>query len=231
MFESILKKGLEGGIILAGKEVIMILLVTLGLGLVLSIVYIFTNRKRGFGSSFPTTLIILPLVVSIVLMLVGNNLASAFALAGVFTLVRFRSEPGDPRDITYIFATVAAGLASGMGFIGYAFIATMTVSIVLLLLHVLRFGETSNRMMKLKVLVPEDLNYEDAFDDIFETYDVQFMLDKVRTAEFGTVYELVYRIKIPKQTSSKSLIDELRTRNGNLMITLIQSEHFSTKGM
>lgn len=91
------------------QTAIIVTAVALGLGILLSIVYIFTHRKNGYLASMPTTLIVLPVVVATVIMLVGTNFASAFALAGVFTLIRFRSEPGDPKDISYIFASVAAG--------------------------------------------------------------------------------------------------------------------------
>ena len=116
------------------KSALIVTLVALFLGLFLSVIYIFTHRKSGYMASMPTTLIVLPVVVSTVIMLVGTNYASAFALAGVFTLIRFRSEPGDPKDISYIFATVSAGLCAGMGFVVYAAI----IGLVLYYLGILK---------------------------------------------------------------------------------------------
>ena len=173
-----------------GKS-LLVLLITFILGTVLSIVYIFSHRKTGYLSSMPTTLIVLPIVVATVIMLVGTNYASAFALAGVFTLIRFRSEPGDPKDISYIFASVAAGLCAGMGFIVYAIIICAVISAILLAIYVTKYGEPKKTDLKLKILIPEDLNYERAFDDIFAEFGVKAYLDKVRTADFGTIYELI----------------------------------------
>ena len=210
---------------------LLVLLITFVLGTVLSVVYIFTHRKVGYLSSMPTTLIILPIVVATVIMLVGTNYASAFALAGVFTLIRFRSEPGDPKDISYIFASVAAGLCSGMGFIVYAIIICAVLSVILLLIYFTSYGEPKKTDLKLKILIPEDLNYEHAFDEIFAQFGVKAYLDKVRTADFGTIYELIYHLKVNQTFSQKEFIDKLRTRNGNLNITLTLSDNAYTKNV
>ena len=177
----------------------------------------------------PTTIIVLPVVVSTVIMLVGTNYASAFALAGVFTLIRFRSEPGDPKDISYIFATVSAGLCCGMGFVVYAAIIAAVIGAILLVIYFLKYGEPRKTDLRLKILVPEDLNYEDAFIDLFEKYNVKAHLDKVKTADFGTIYELVYRLDVPQNFKQKEFIDDLRTRNGNLNIILTLADNLYTK--
>jgi hypothetical protein len=179
--------------------------------------------------SMPTTLIVLPVVVSTVIMLVGTNYASAFALAGVFTLIRFRSEPGDPKDISYIFAIVSAGLCCGMGFVLYAVAICVLLGIILLVLYFIKYGEVKKTDLKLKVLIPEDLNFEHAFDDIFTKYNVKAALDKVKTADFGTIYELIYRLNVPADFKQKEFIDELRTRNGNLNIILTLTDNLYTK--
>jgi hypothetical protein len=211
------------------EAAIVVTLVSLGLGVFLSLIYLFTHRKNGFMPSMPTTLIILPVVVSTVIMLVGTNYASAFALAGVFTLIRFRSEPGDPKDISYIFAIVSAGLCCGMGFVLYAVAICLLLGVILLVLYFLKFGEVKKTNLKLKILIPEDLNFENAFDDIFTKYNVKAALDKVKTADFGTIYELVYRLNVPTDFKQKEFIDELRTRNGNLNIILTLTDNLYTK--
>ena len=211
------------------EAAIVVTLVSLGLGVFLSLIYLFTHRKNGFMPSMPTTLIILPVVVSTVIMLVGTNYASAFALAGVFTLIRFRSEPGDPKDISYIFAIVSAGLCCGMGFVLYAVAICVLLGIILLVLYFIKYGEVKKTDLKLKVLIPEDLNFEHAFDDIFTKYNVKAALDKVKTADFGTIYELVYRLNVPTDFKQKEFIDELRTRNGNLNIILTLTDNLYTK--
>lgn len=211
------------------ENAIIVTAVALLLGVFLSIIYILTHRKSGYLASMPTTLIVLPVVVSTVIMLVGTNYASAFALAGVFTLIRFRSEPGDPKDISYIFATVSAGLCCGMGFILYAAIICVVIGIILIVVYLLKYGEPRKTDLKLKILVPEDLNYEDAFNDVFTEYGVKAHLDKVKTADFGTIYELVYRLEVPKDFKQKEFIDKLRTRNGNLNIILTLTDNLYTQ--
>jgi hypothetical protein len=211
------------------ERAIIVTLVTLALGVFLSIIYIFTHRKSGYLQSMPTSLIVLPVVVSTVIMLVGTNYASAFALAGVFTLIRFRSEPGDPKDISYIFAIVSAGLCCGMGFVLYAVAICVLLGIILLVLYFIKYGEVKKTDLKLKVLIPEDLNFEHAFDDIFTKYNVKAALDKVKTADFGTIYELIYRLNVPADFKQKEFIDELRTRNGNLNIILTLTDNLYTK--
>lgn len=233
-FESIFKYetiGTDRRIVIDTQIALIILGLALLLGAVLSFVYIYTHRKTGYQHSMPTTLIILPVVVATVLMLVGTNYASAFALAGVFTLVRFRSEPGDPKDISYIFASVAAGLCTGMGYVWYGILVVAVLSLILLTVYFTQFGEPKSTQLKLKILVPEDLNYEHAFDDIFINHKVKAHLDRVRTADFGTVYELVYRLEVSRNFSQKELIDELRTRNGNLNISLTLFDNYYTRSV
>ena len=229
IFEFIDKPQVDMEINLTIKSAIIVTAVALVLGVILSIVYIFIHRKNGYLPSMPTTLIVLPVVVSTVIMLVGTNFASAFALAGVFTLIRFRSEPGDPKDISYIFASVAAGLCAGMGFVLYAVVICCLISVILTVVYLLKYGEPKKTDLRLKILVPEDLNYEDAFNDIFEKYNVKAHLDKVKTADFGTIYELVYRLNVPADFKQKDFIDDLRTRNGNLNILLTLTENLYTK--
>ncbi len=221
----------QGLIEVTMQKALLVLAISLVLGFVLSVVYIFTHRKAGYLASMPTTLIILPVVVATLLMLVGTNYASAFALAGIFTLIRFRSEPGDPKDISYIFASVAVGLCCGMGFVVYAAIIGVILSAILLAIYFTRYGEPKKTDLKLKILVPEDLNYEHAFDDIFENFGVKAYLDKVRTADFGTIYELIYHLKVAAGFNQKEFIDKLRTRNGNLNITLTLSDNAYTKNV
>ena len=207
----------------------MVLGTALLLGILLSVVYIITHRKIGYTNSMTTTLIVLPIVVATVIMVVGTNYASAFALAGVFTLVRFRSEPGDPKDISYIFATVSAGLCAGMGFVWYSVVICLVLCAILLVIYFTKYGEIKKTDLKLKILVPEDLNYEDAFNDIFTKYNVKACLDKVKTADFGTIYELVYRLSVPNDFNQKQFIDDLRTRNGNLNIILTLTDNLYTR--
>ncbi len=202
---------------------IFILVSSLFSGIVVSLIYLFTHKKENFNYSMPVTLMVLPIVVSLVLSLVGDNVAGAFSLMGVFSLIRFRSEQGSLKDIAYIFISVACGLAMGLGYVAYGAVVCIFLSVVLLLASLIKFGEPKKNRLKLRIIVPENLNYEDAFDDILEKYTNGYYLDKVRTTDFGTMFELSYMIIVPKDFCQKNFIDELRCRNSNLNITLTLS--------
>ncbi len=193
------------------------------LGLIISIAYIQTNKKRGYSSNFPITLIMLPVIIAIIILLVGNNIATAFSLAGAFSIIRFRSAPGDPKDIAYVFFTLAVGLTCGMGYIGYAIIFTIILCSLMIILDIIKFGMSKSKTMQLKITVPEDLNYEDAFHEILTNYTNSFHIENIRTRDFGALFELTYKINLKEDGNQKKFIDDLRCRNGNLNINLTLS--------
>lgn len=201
-------------------NIIWVLLTSTVLGTVLSTIFVLTHRKTVYDHSFAMTLLLLPLVVSIIIMLVSNNLARAFSLAGVFALVRFRTALTDSRDIAYILGAVGIGLASAMGYLGYALIITGFISLLLLLLHYLKIDKDHSNHAKLKIIIPENLNYANAFDDIFKEHLMSHQLQKVKTTDFGTMFELTFLIKMRPNIDQKKFLDQLRVRNGNLSITL-----------
>ena len=190
------------------------------LGILISVVYMKTNQKSNLSSGFSTTLIMLPVIISIIILLVGNNVARAFSLAGAFSIIRFRSAPGDPKDIAYIFFTLAIGLTCGMGYIAYGFLFTLIISAVMIGLHITKFTEPKDKTMQLKITIPEDLNYEGIFEDILNSYTNYYNIQRVKTRDFGSLFELTYIINLKHNINQKSFIDELRCRNGNLNITL-----------
>jgi hypothetical protein len=203
-------------------KVLIILLVATANGAVVSLLYAFTHRKTVYDHAFNTTLLLLPLIVSVIIMLVSNNIARAFSLAGVFTLVRFRTTISDTRDITFVFSTVAIGLAMGMGYITYAVIITAFIMGVLLLISFLKLDEVKDNNAKLKIIIPESLNYIGAFDDVFKTYTTYARLRKVKTTDFGTTFELTYIINMRSDVNQKLFLDAIRVINGNLNIILTQ---------
>ena len=152
--------------------------------------------------------------------MVGSNIARAFSLAGAFSIIRFRSTPGDPKDISYVFFTMAAGLACGAGLLGYAIVFTILLCVFMLILCKINFGERKSSVKVLKIVIPEDLDYQGVFDDIFETYTIDSELDKVKTTNLGTLYELIYIVTLKNSINEKKFMDALRCRNGNLNITL-----------
>lgn len=202
--------------------VLIVLISTTILGALLSLALAYIRRKEGYDRSFVVTLLLLPLIISIIIMLVSDNIARAFSLAGVFTLVRFRTTITDTKDITFVFSTVAIGLATGMGYIGYAMIITAFIILILLLIYVFKIDEIKDNHAKLKIVVPESLNYVGAFDEVLKKYCAYAKLRKVKTTDFGTTFELTYNINLFSGVNQKSFIDDLRVINGNLNIILTQ---------
>ena len=190
-------------------------LTSLLLGVGIALVGMFRSRST---QSFAVTLAILPAVVQLVIMLVNGNLGAGVAVAGAFGLVRFRSAPGTAREIGVLFLAMAIGLAAGMGFVGLAVLAFVIISAVLLLLTAVRFGQPAPAERALKITIPENLDYEGLFDDLFAKYTRTHTLVRVKTSNMGTMYELEYRIILPQDSIPKEFIDALRCRNGNLNI-------------
>lgn len=137
-----------------------------------------------------------------------------------FSIIRFRSTMGDPKDIAYIFFTMAVGLALGVGFIGYAVFFAVILCLILLVLDKLHYGNRKNAVKTLKILLPENMDYEGRFDDIFEKYTISYDIRRVKTVDLGSLFEVVYDITMKKDASEKNLIDEIRCRNSNLSITI-----------
>ncbi len=202
------------------SNILIVIGTSIILGLAICLTYIKTHKKEGYVPSFTITLIMLPVIISIIILLVGNNVARAFSLAGAFSIIRFRSAPGDPKDISYIFFTLAVGLASGMGFIGYAVLFTIILCLVMIIIDITKFASPKSKGLELKITVPENLNYEGVFEDILEKYTVNWNLARVRTRDFGSLFELSYRVSMKPEENTKKFIDELRCRNGNLNIIL-----------
>lgn len=187
--------------------------ILLGLGTALLCMY-----KSRYSQSFVVTLAMLPAVVQIVIMMVNGNIGAGVAVAGAFSLVRFRSAPGTAREIGMIFLAMAIGLATGMGYVVLAALFFVIMAAFSLLLTVTRFGAGKANERELKITIPENLDYDDLFDDLFHKYTVSAELDRVKTTNMGTLYELHYRIILKSDRVPKEFIDELRCRNGNLNI-------------
>ncbi len=190
------------------------------LGFISALIYIYTQRKKGEDTGLSISLVLVPATVTLIVMLTGNSIARAFTLAGAFSLVRYRSNPATPTDIAYIFLSLGIGLACGMGYIAYAALFAVIMLAVILLIFATGFGMPKTRDLKLKILVPENLNFEGAFDDILDSYASSYRLTRVKTSDFGTLFELQFLLKLKKGTDKKEFLDKLRTRNGNLNISL-----------
>lgn len=169
---------------------------------------------------YAVTLALLPAVVELVIMLVNGNIGAGLGVAGAFGLVRFRSAPGTARDILLLFFAVAIGLATGMGYVLLAGLFFLLVGAVLLILMCSRFGSDDKAQRTLRVQIPESLDYDGLFDDLFAQYTSAASLEKVKTANLGTVYELEYTLTLRGEQAPKAFLDALRCRNGNLNVSL-----------
>ncbi len=190
------------------------------IGFLISLVYIFCHRKEGYSQSYVFTIIMLPTIVSLILLLI-NTTAGALSLAGAFTLVRFRSVPGDPKDIAYIFFSMAAGVACGIGYIGFAVVFFLVLGVVMFVLSEMNFGGCKTRHMTLKITIPENLDYQGVFDPVLSRYTRFHKLRRVKTTNFGTLFELIYSVDVSEDIDQKKFIDELRALNGNMTINLV----------
>lgn len=214
-FESILP---ETG--LTVSSVMACILTSVLLGFLVSTVYMLSDSKKKYSANFAITLVVLPILVSLIIMLVGSDYARAFSVAGAFTLIRFRSVPGDSRDITSVFFAMGVGLAAGMGYLSLAITMTILVGIIYVALMRSPYARNGSEKKMLRITIPENLNYEDTFDEIFQEFTSRTDLDRVRTTNLGALYELTYTVIMKPQTSQKDFIDKLRCRNGNLNIIL-----------
>lgn len=189
--------------------------VSLALGIGTALISKFKTKCTG---SFAITLAILPAIVQLVIMLVNGNIGAGVAVAGAFSLVRFRSIPGTAKEISAIFLAMAIGLATGMGYITLGLIFFAVMAVATLLLTAINFGQNDTSERVLKITIPENLDYNGLFDDLFNTYAKSYSLDKVKTTNLGTLYELQYTIALKDNNVPKAFLDEIRCRNGNLNI-------------
>lgn len=190
------------------------------IGFLISLIYMVTHRKEGYSQSYVLTMIMLPTIVSLILLLI-NTTAGALSLAGAFTLVRFRSVAGDPKDIAYIFFAMAAGTACGIGYIGFAIVFFIILGIVMFVLSETDFGGCKKRHMTLKIAIPENLDYQGVFEPVLSRYTTFHKLRRVKTTNFGTLFELIYSVDVLDNIDQKKFVDELRALNGNMTINLV----------
>ena len=192
-------------------------LVSIVSGIFVALLYMYKNT---YSKPYVITLALMPMIVQFVIMLVNGNLDVGVTVAGAFTLVRFRSVPGSAKDIGSIFLAMALGLATGMGYLGVAVIMFVAVGAFMLILQSTHFAVPKNRTQSLKITIPESLEYDSVFDDLFKKYVAEIEITKVKTTAMGSLFELSYEIKLKPSASEKEFIDALRCRNGNLSISL-----------
>ncbi len=198
--------------------------VSLVLGMIMAAAYMCRNEHT---KSFVITLALLPAVVCVVIMMVNGNIGAGVAVAGAFSLVRFRSAPGSAKEIVTIFLAMGAGLIAGMGYLGFAALFTVIMCAMFILYNFLAgINEKKDAVNKtIKITIPEDLDYSGAFDDIFAEYTKKNELIKVKTTNMGSMFRLTYNITLKDTTKEKQMIDRIRERNGNLEIFVSKQEN------
>lgn len=197
-------------------------------GLVMAFSYMFRTR---YTKSFVITLALLPAVVCVVIMMVNGNVGAGVAVAGAFSLVRFRSVPGTAKEIATIFLAMGAGLICGMGYLGYAVLFTVLMCIIFVVYNNLDFGAKKNTAIykSFRITIPEDLDYTNVFEEVFKDYTSSCELVKVKTINMGSMFRLTYDVVLKDPSKEKELIDKLRCRNGNLEINVTKQDTVNTE--
>lgn len=201
----------------SAESVFLTMLVALALGIVIALVY---KSSHSHTSSFAVMLAVLPVVESVIILMVNGNLGASVVVLGAFGLIRFRSATGSAWDIGFIFFAMAVGLAVGLGFLGLAAVLTVVVCAIMYLLERMHFGTSIPKEKQLRITIPEDLEYNGIFDDLFQTYTNSVRLERVKTINLGTMYELTYVLDLKDPAKEKEFIDALRCRNGNLTVVM-----------
>lgn len=191
--------------------------VALVLGVVIAITHMKTSQTT---KGFLTTLATLPLLVMAVMIMINGNLGTSIAILGAFSLIRFRSIQGQAKDLLSVFFAMMVGLACGMGHILFAAVITVIAVIAILIFSYTNFLEPNQKQRVLKIVVPEDLDYEEVFDEIFAKYTSRAKLIRMKTMNMGSLYKLTYDVTMKNGVKEKDFLDEIRVKNCNLKVLL-----------
>lgn len=209
----------SGAAVIAPGKFLLCVGVSLVIGVMLTAMTMWRARS---SESFAVTQAVLPAAVCVVIMLVNGNLGAGVAVAGAFGLVRFRSAAGSAREIAGIFIAMTAGLAAGMGYLGYAFLIALVLGGMIMVCTAARLGERTRlaSYRKLHITIPESLDYAGVFEPILQKYTTRFQLKQVKSTNMGSLFKLTYDLTLKDASLEKQLLDDLRCRNGNLEISL-----------
>lgn len=211
----------DGTAVIAPQKFLLCVGVAILIGIFLAAIY---TVKTEYTKSFIMTLALLPAVVCVVIMMVNGNVGAGVAVAGAFSLVRFRSAQGTAKEIAALFLGMGAGLIAGMGYLGYAVLFSVVMGVFLLILEFMPIGTDSKTDKVLSITIPEDLNFNELFDDILDEYVSYYEEATVKTTNMGSLYKITYNIKMKENGKDKAFIDALRCRNGNLEISISKKE-------
>ncbi len=202
------------------KSAVITMVMALIFGAAVAFTYYKTQEEDLYQESMGITLFMLPVILSVIILFVGSNIARAFSLAGTLSIIRFRSAPGDAKDIGFIFFDIAAGLACGVGLYAYGALFIIVLCAALVVVKKGNLFKTRNVRKTLKITIPEDLNYQGVFDDILDKYTKKHTLTKIKTTDLGSLFELCYSVSMDQTQNEQEFLNELRCRNGNLNIIL-----------
>ncbi|MBQ8343735.1 MAG: DUF4956 domain-containing protein [Clostridia bacterium] len=210
-----------GEAVISVGDFLLCILASLIAGVAIAAAYTYKSR---YTKSFLMTICILPAVVCAVIMMVNGNIGTGVAVAGAFSLVRFRSAPGSAKEICTIFIAMGAGLISGMGYLAYSILFAILLALITVAFKAIKIGSVKENTKALLITIPEDLSYDEVFDEILNKYTKRHELVSVKTSNLGSLFKLKYLVDFKSGVSEKSMIDELRCRNGNLEIRLSTEE-------
>lgn len=230
MFENLFKGLFDTDLtaVISVTDFLLCLGASLVIGILMAFAYMYRTR---YTKSFVVTLALLPAVVCVVIMMVNGNVGTGVAVAGAFSLVRFRSVPGTAKEICTLFLAMGAGLIAGMGYLGFALLFTAVMCIMFVLYNRLDFGTKKNSQIfkTFTITIPEDLDYSGIFDDIFSEFTTSHDLVRVKSTNMGSMFKLTYNVMLRDVTREKEMIDKIRCRNGNLEIAVSKQETVGTE--
>ena len=230
MFENLFKGLFDTDLtaVISVTDFLLCLCASLVIGILMAFAYMYRTR---YTKSFVVTLALLPAVVCVVIMMVNGNVGTGVAVAGAFSLVRFRSVPGTAKEICTLFLAMGAGLIAGMGYLGFALLFTAVMCVMFVLYNRLDFGTKKNAatFKTFTITIPEDLDYSGIFDDIFSEFTTSHDLVRVKSTNMGSMFKLTYNVMLRDVTREKEMIDKIRCRNGNLEIAVSKQETVGTE--
>ena len=230
MFENLFKGLFDTDLttVISVTDFLLCLGASLVIGILMAFAYMYRTR---YTKSFVVTLALLPAVVCVVIMMVNGNVGTGVAVAGAFSLVRFRSVPGTAKEICTLFLAMGAGLIAGMGYLGFALLFTAVMCVMFVLYNRLDFGTKKNAatFKTFTITIPEDLDYSGIFDDIFSEFTTSHDLVRVKSTNMGSMFKLTYNVMLRDVTREKEMIDKIRCRNGNLEIAVSKQETVGTE--
>ena len=216
MFNSIFDSSTSG---LDFGTVLICAVVAIVLGVAVALTHKMTSKT---SKGFLVTLATLPILVMAVMIMINGNLGTSIAILGAFSLIRFRSVAGGAKELLSVFFTMAIGLALGMGHVLFAVVITVITILAIFVFSKTHFLEPSRAQRVLKVVIPEDLDYEDVFKEIFEKYTSSAELLKMKTVNMGSLYKLTYDVCLKNGVKEKEFLDEIRVKNCNLKVLMSQ---------